>query len=263
MNTSPYIALGSRLLGIPEVITLGVKPNFSEYTSHEKKLITNSRLILYPTLNYAQFFTTMDMKIFPSVETYLYADEKIKQTTLFTMLNIPHPRTKFFYRPKHHLIEQDFNFPFIAKFARGSSRGRGVFLIHNKEELDQYLQCTKIAYIQEYLPHKRDLRVILINYQLVLAYWRHCGPDTFKTNLHQGGKIVFEDIPEEIIKCAEQYARMCKLNDVGFDFIHSKGNWHLIEANMLYGRQGLKEKGLVLKEIIREKLISGELTGSC
>ena len=38
--------------------------------------------------------------------------------------------------------------------------------------------------------------------------------------------------------------------------------WHLIEANMRYGREGLKVRGMDLKQIIREKLLSGELTAA-
>ena len=106
-ENSHFIALGSRLQGIPEVLTLGVKPNFFDYTPHERKLILGSNIILYPTLNYAQLFTTIGKQIFPSLETYLYADEKIKQTTLFYMQGIPHPRTRIYYRLHHKDILKD------------------------------------------------------------------------------------------------------------------------------------------------------------
>jgi hypothetical protein len=33
----------------------------------------------------------------------------------------------------------------------------------------------------------------------------------------------------------------------------------VIEANMQYGREGLKKKNMVLKEVIREKLLAGTL----
>ena len=99
------IALGSRLQGVPEVLTVGVKPNFLDYTAVERKLIMDADIILYPTLNYAQFFTTMGKRIFPSLETYLYSDEKIKQTTLFLMLSIPHPRTRIYYHLHHQDIQ--------------------------------------------------------------------------------------------------------------------------------------------------------------
>lgn len=258
-DNTRFIALGSRLQGVPEVKTLGLKPNFKDYTPRERGLILNSERILFPTLNYAQFLTTMGKEIFPSLETYLYADEKIKQTTLFYMLGIPHPRTRIYYHLHHKDILQDFDFPFIGKLPRNSARGRGVFLISNRDELDRYLQLTNIAYIQEFLSHERDLRVLLINYKPVLSYWRIRQSGNFRTNLSQGGKINFDDLPSEGIKIAIQSATRCRLNDVGLDLIRSQGKWYVIEANMKYGRKGLMMKGLNLKEILRKKLLSGEI----
>ena len=255
----PFVALGRRLQGIPEVITLGVKPNFFDYSVQERKLILGAEIILYPTLNYAQFLTTMEKKIFPSLETYLYADEKIKQTNLFQMIEIPHPRTRVYYHLHHKDIIEEFSFPFVAKLARRSARGGGVFKIHNSEELKSYLGLTRIAYIQEYLPHDRDLRVVLIKYNPVLAYWRIRSPDNFRTNLSQGGKISFDDIPTEGVRLAQDSARKCKFDDVGMDLINCRDTWYVIEANMKYGRKGLMMKGLDLKEIMRQKLLSGEI----
>ncbi len=254
-----FIALGSRLLGVPEVFTLGVKPNFMDYAPHERDLIFSSKRILFPTLNYAQFLTTIGKEIFPSLETYLYSDEKIKQTTLFYMLGIPHPLTRFYYHLHHQDILKDFAFPFIGKLPRCSARGRGVFLIHNKEALEEYLSLTNIAYIQEFLHHDRDLRVVLINYQPVLAYWRISGPGDFRTNLSRGGEISFDHIPPEGVTMAQETAKKCRFNDVGLDLVRSQGKWYVIEANMKYGRKGLKMKGLDLKEILRKKLLSGEI----
>ena len=258
-ENTPFIALGSRLKGVPEVLTLGAKPNYFDYSVQERNLILGAEIILYPTLNYAQFLTTMEKKIFPSLETYLYADEKIKQTTLFHMLEIPHPRTRVYYHLHHNDIIKEFSFPFVAKLARRSAQGRGVFKIHNSEELKSYLRLTSIAYIQEYLPHDRDLRVVLIKYHPVLAYWRIRSPDNFRTNLSQGGKISFDDIPIEGVRLAQNSARKCKFDDVGLDLINSRGTWSVIEANMKYGRKGLKMMGLDLKEIMRQKLLSGEI----
>ena len=201
----------------------------------------------------------MGKKIFPSIETDLYADEKIKQTTLFYMLDIPHPVTRFYFRSKHRFILDDFQYPFIAKLPRASSRGKGVFKITNDQELEKYLTKTRIAYIQEYIPHDRHIRIVLINYQQVISYWLERPPGSFKTNLAQGGTIHFNNIPTDLIAKAEEYARRCKFNDVGFDFIENSGEWYILEANMKYGRQGLKMKGMILKEVIREKLLSGEI----
>jgi len=261
-NNASYVALGSRLRGLPQVITLGVKPNFFDYTPQERALILSSDIILYPTMNYAQFLTTMGKKIFPSLETYLYSDEKIKQTTLFNMLGIPHPKTRIYYHLHHGDILRDFDFPFIAKFPRRSSQGKGIFKINNNDELANYLRFTNVAYIQEFIPHERDLRVILINYSPILAYWRERKKEgTFKTNIHQGGVINFQDIPDDGLSSAREYARKCKFNDVGLDMINIDRKWYLIEANMQYGRKGLNLKGMNLKQILKEKLLKGELAG--
>jgi ribosomal protein S6--L-glutamate ligase len=254
-----YIALGCRLNGVPEVLTLGVRSNFHDYTPEERQKILDAEFILYPSLNYAQYFTTIGKKIFPSVETYLYAGQKMKQTTLFNMLSIPHPRTRVFLQREFDRIEKEFPFPFIAKIPRASSRGRGVYKITDSAQLGDYLKKTKFAYIQEFLPHTKDLRVILINYQPVLAYWRKLSPGDFRTNLFQGGKIDFDNIPRDALELAQEFARKCKFNDVGLDLLQSNGKWYLIEANMQYGRDGMKKKNMVLKEVIREKLLGGSL----
>jgi len=253
------VALGARLRGVPEVITLGVKPNFNDYKAEEKDLIFKSIVVLYPSSNYAQFLATLGKRIFPSLETCLYADEKIKQTTLFYMLGLPHPRTRIYYRLHRPDILDDFGFPFVAKLPRASAQGRGVFKIENRAQLEEYLRRTPVAYIQEYLPHRRDVRVVLINYEPVIAYWREAKAGCFKTNLFQGGGINFAEVPEEAIETARDVARKCRFDDVGLDLIGHRGKWYIIEANMKYGRKGLKMKGLDLKEIIREKLLAGEL----
>jgi ribosomal protein S6--L-glutamate ligase len=255
-----FVALGSRLKGVPEVLTLGVKSNFTDYSEEEKKLIFEASMILYPTTNYAQFFTTLGKPFFPSLETCLYADEKIKQTNLFSMLSVPHPRTKIYYHLHHGEILGDFAFPFIAKLPRASSRGRGVYKIENPDQLQAYLRSTPVAYIQEYLPHDRDLRVILVNYEPILSYWRRRDPANFRTNLHQGGTAQFLEIPDDALSLARDTALRCRFNDVGLDLILCRGKWYVIEANMEYGRQGLCMRGMNLKQILREKLLSGELT---
>jgi len=259
MTDSVFIALGSRLKGVPEVLTLGVRPNFMDYAPAERKKIFDAEIILFPTRNYAELFTTMRKRIFPSLETYLYADEKIKQTTLFYMMGVPHPRTRVYYHLHHADILKEFTFPFMAKIARRSAQGRGVFKIHNPDQLEAYLKLTRIAYIQEYIPHERDLRVLLINYQPVLCYWRIRNPENYRTNLSQGGTISFDGIPPEPVRLARESARKCRFNDVGMDLIQSGDQWCVVEANMKYGRKGLRMKGLDLKEIFREKLLSGEL----
>jgi ribosomal protein S6--L-glutamate ligase len=260
-NGKRFLAIGCRLKGVSEVLTLGVRPNFFDYTPDERMMILQSDPILFPTINYAQYLTTIGKRIFPSLETHLYADDKIKQTTLFQMLGIPHPRTRAYYRRHRNHITADFHFPFIAKIPRNSGCGRGVFLIKDEAGLAEYLARTEVAYVQEYLPHKRDLRVVLINYDPIAAYWRRVPEGDFRANLTRGGSIDFKDVPEEAVALARDTALTCRFDDVGLDLIESEGRWFVIEANMMYGRRGLEAMKMDLKDIIRQKLLRGDIGG--
>ena len=130
------IALEARLRNCKNVLTLGVRTNFSDYSPQEAELIRNADKIYYPTTFYADLFDAMGKATFPSYHTYKCVQDKIKQTALFELLKIPHPRTRVFYgkRQKNSIL-QYFEFPFIGKIPRGSAMGRGVYLIRNKKEL--------------------------------------------------------------------------------------------------------------------------------
>ncbi len=85
------IALGARLKRQPGIHTLGFKPNFSDYSAKEQKLIRQAKKIYYPTAFYADLFNAMGKKTFPNFHTYKFALDKIKQTAIFQLQNIPHP----------------------------------------------------------------------------------------------------------------------------------------------------------------------------
>jgi len=130
------VALEARLKSCCNVITLGVKPNFTDYSDSEAALIRQARKIYYPTPFYADLLDTAGIATFPSYHTYKFVQDKIKQTALFNILGIPHPRTRVFYGKRQFTsITRHFRFPFIAKIPRGSAMGRGVFRIQNSEEL--------------------------------------------------------------------------------------------------------------------------------
>ena len=105
------------------------------------------------------------------------------------MLNISHPRTRVFYgKRQKKMITEHFKLPFVGKIPRGSAMGRGVYLIRNQTELNEYLELTDVAYIQEYLPVDRDIRVVVIGRRIVHAYWRIASQNEFRSNIAQGGR---------------------------------------------------------------------------
>ncbi|WP_299980323.1 RimK family alpha-L-glutamate ligase [Desulfobacula sp.] len=250
MNSRP-VAIGARLKKYPSIQTLGFKPNFQDYSAREQKLILNTEKIYYPTAFYADLFNAMGKKTFPSFHTYKFALDKIKQTAIFNMLDIPHPETKIFYgRKQKQNILKSFAFPFIAKKARGSSKGNDVYLIQNNEELLRCLKHKGPAYIQEYLPIDRDMRIIIIGKKIRLAYWRIAAPDNFKTNLSQGGVISFKPLPQKALDLALTTALRCGWDDVGIDIIERNNQFYVLEGNMKYGTKGFREAGIHYKKMM-------------
>ena len=252
------IALEARLRNCKNVNTLGVRSNFSDYSSQEAELIRVANKIYYPTTFYADLFDAMGKATFPSYHTYKCVQDKIKQTALFELLKIPHPRTRVFYgKRQKNSIQQYFDFPFIAKIPRGSAMGRGVYLIHNEKDLRSYLKEVSPAYIQEYLPINRDIRVVVIGKRIVHAYWRVVTENEFRSNVALGGRIELEEVPQNAKRLALKTAKACRWDDVGIDICEHNGQFYILEANMKYGREGFRKAGLDYDRLM-ESMIENE-----
>lgn len=258
--TNQKIALGGRLKNCGNVITLGVRPNFSDYTPHEAELIRKAENIYYPTTFYADLFDAAGKKTFPSYHTYKCVQDKIKQTALLNLLDIPHPRTKVFYGKRWlSSLSEHFNFPFIAKIPRGSAMGRGVYLIRNEAELSAYAELTPPAYIQEYLPIDRDIRVVVIGSRVVHAYWRIAAPGEFRSNIAAGAKVSLASVPQKALDLALHTARRCRWDDVGIDICEYKGDFYVIEANMKYGKEGFRQAGIDYIRLMESMIENGDI----
>ena len=234
------IALGKRLRSCPAVRSLGVRLDPDLYPPEHLGLIRKSAKIYYPTHHYEDVLLALRKEVFPR-SYYRYLGNKIKQTELFTLLDIPHPRTQIYYgKNRKQKILKDFTYPFVAKIPVGSSQGRGVFLVTMDHELDRYLHHAAPAYIQEYLSFNRDLRIVVIGGQVVHAYWRIGKKDDFRHNVSQGASISFEDIPDEALDFAVFVATRCGFDEVGLDICRVKGKFYVLEANMVFGLVGFR-----------------------
>lgn len=254
------VALEGRLRDCRNVVTLGVKTNFRDYGEEDQRLIREATRIYYPTAFYADLFDAMGKETFPSYHTYKCVQDKIKQTALFELLGISHPSTRVFYgkRQKGN-ISRYFRYPFVGKVPRGSAMGRGVYLIRNDGDLLKYLEGDHPAYIQEYLPHDRDMRFVVIGDSVVHAYWRYNPPEDFRSNVAVGGRIGLEQVPEEAFDLALHTARSCGWNDVGIDVCEHEGRFVVLEANMKYGKEGFRVAGIDYIGMMEKMIENGEI----
>ncbi len=253
------VALGSRLARVPWVRTLGVRPNLEDYPAADLDLIRDAEVIYYPTHHYAALFRAQGKRIFPSLTCHLLLGDKIKQTTLFRLQGVPHPLTRFYYYSQRRRIPDEFDYPFVAKTPRYSSRGEGVFLIRGQADLDRYLADHPVAYIQQLLPEAENLRVVAVNFRPVTAYWRVPRPGEWRANVHAGAAISFENVPEEALRLAADTARACDLDEVGLDLARCRGRWFVLEANMKFGWVGLRAAGVDLARVVGDLIRAGEI----
>jgi ribosomal protein S6--L-glutamate ligase len=254
------LALEARLRPCRNVRTIGVRPNFTDYSSEEAELIRCAEKIYYPTAFYADLFDAMGKPTFPSYHTYKCVQDKIKQSALFQLTGLPHPKTRVFYgKRQQSKIKGFFRYPFIAKEPRGSAMGRGVFLIERDTDLEEYAHNRHICYIQQYLPIDRDIRAVVIGGRVAHAYWRIAVEGEFRTNVARGGRIHLDAVPEAAMSLAVHAARTCGWDDVGLDICYFDGHYTILEANMKYGREGFRAAGIDYYAMMERMIDEGHI----
>ncbi len=251
------MAMGRRARASRSVQPVGVMSNWEDYPVEVREAFKKATRMYYPSVLYDELCGSLGKEIFPR-NYYRFMGNKILQTQLFQLLEIPHPRTRLFYgRNRLERIKDVFPHPFVAKTPVGSSKGKGVFLIESDQGLQDYLDRHRPAYIQEYLPIDRDLRVVVIGARVVHAYWRIRRPGEFRDNVARGATISFENIPAEGLQFAADVARKCSFDEVGMDICRVAGRYFILEANMAYGLEGFRQAGLDLYAVLGKMLDDG------
>ncbi|MAG50125.1 hypothetical protein CL621_00610 [archaeon] len=127
------------------------------------------------------------------------------------------------------------SFPIIIK-KRISSRGKNIFVIDTKKELEKFLSEYDISdyIIEEFLDVEKDIRIILVNNKIVETVERKT---RFKENGNYTGigvKILNKYEPsEEIKKKAILVSKIIGSDFCGIDFIMDKNeNNYLLECNI-------------------------------
>jgi ribosomal protein S6--L-glutamate ligase len=258
------IGVRPRLCGAEGFTVLGFRRPWG-YSEEEIRLIREAPVVYYPTSFYADILAAMGKPTFPGPATYRLLGDKLKQSALFRLLGLPHPRTAAYPPARWGDIPRDFPFPFVAKLPH-TSRGSGVFLVRGEGDLAAYLtrltkggRRSQPAYIQEYLSLERDLRVVCLNRRPVHAYWRERAGDDFRTNVSLGARISFEGVPQEALQFAQEVAERCGLDEVGLDLCEHGGGFLVLEANMAFGLKGFEAAGLDYRKIVKQILESDEI----
>ncbi len=195
-------------------------------------------------------------RIFPSISSYHLGHDKIEMTRAFEACCPANVLQTLILPATPAGIEEaldTFDCPMVAKVVR-SSMGQGVQLIESRSALQAFAAKNDILYLQEYLPIRRDLRVVWVGDRVVSAYWREAPEGGFLNNVAQGGSVSFENIPDTALTLVHKIASSLGINHAGFDIALLDGHCYLLEFNLRFGTHALNRQGIRLEPIIHEYL---------
>ncbi|MFS1513369.1 ATP-grasp domain-containing protein [Chengkuizengella sp. SCS-71B] len=239
-----------RTIGIPNISY--IKP-LNMYKDIEK--IKEADMLLFP--EYWQVNSLvygLKKKIFPSIESYHLGHNKIEMTRVLKAVcpeQIPYTEILSNTDENRRYIMEIFPLPFVAKEIK-NSMGQGVFLIQNEKEFQDYADKVEVLYIQEFLSNDRDLRICVIGDEVVTAYWRIEETGGFHHNVAKGGKVSYDNIPDETLRLVLDVSQKLGINHAGFDVIFNNGKPYILEFNILFGNQGVPKHKVSLEQKIVE-----------
>jgi ribosomal protein S6--L-glutamate ligase len=130
--------------------------------------------------------------------------------------------------------------PILGSMGRGSMKFDDADLAYNAYRLLDRLHHPLI--LQKYIETPgRDIRVFIVGDEVVGAVYKYLPEGEWKSNVAQGGRMVEEEMSEEIIDMAFSATEIMGLDYAGVDILESPEGPVVLEMNASPGWQGLKK----------------------
>ena len=189
--------------------------------------------------------------------TYPFRRSRDKYATQYTLqaAGIPIPKTftteslARAYEKTNEMMPIIYK-PILSSMGRGSMKFDDTDLAFNAYRMLDRLYHPLI--IQGYIQNPgRDIRVFIIGDECVGAVYKYIPEGQWKSNVAQGGKMVEEEMPPEIIELGFKATRAMGLDYCGVDIIESSDGPVVLEVNAAPGWQGLnKATGKDVAELV-------------
>lgn len=175
------------------------------------------------------------VRFVPSLETQFSNKSKENVTLFCTKNNLSIPKTKIFYDKEEGLSYlKNCKYPKIIKRSYGPSNYGGYF-VHKVDSAKEALKLMKIKkyyplYIQECIPLKADIRVMLIGHKPVCAFWRVAGKGQWITNTSQGGYMNYSGVPMGALELAVAASKAAKAEFWACDIAQAGDSFYILEC---------------------------------
>jgi ribosomal protein S6--L-glutamate ligase len=190
------------------------------------------------------------MKIFTAVESQalVRSRDKLRCLQLLAKAGIPIPKSAFAYSPKNvdDVIDQVGGIPVIIKLLEGT-QGLGVILaetrISAKSVIEAFLDVEVNILVQEFVKEAEgaDVRVFVVDGQVVGAMRRKGAEGDFRSNLHRGGTSEVVKLTATEKAMAVKSVRHLGLGIAGVDMLQSKRGYVVNEINSSPGLEGIEK----------------------
>jgi len=221
--------------------------------------------VLLRTYNFhlSSFFESKGIRTINSTESLMDCQDKWKTHELLSSAGLPMPKTLLNFNKEISFDEvaSKLGSPFIIKNNYGS-RGEGVYLIHNDEELKDSLSQFQSGYIfQEFIntSYGKDVRVHVIGGEVIACVLRSSDKD-FRSNFSQGGNATSYEITEEIKQLSIDAAKAMNLEIAGIDLLFGPEGIIICEIN---GIPGFRTVWLTSKTNIPSKIFKYVRESDC
>jgi gamma-F420-2:alpha-L-glutamate ligase len=146
------------------------------------------------------------------------------------------------------LVENFIGFPVVVKTLLGAN-GSGVFLVENEDAFKDLMDLIgetnpNIQIIfQKYVANSRgrDLRLFVVDGEVIASMERRASDGSFKANFSTGGSVHPFEPDEEAIKMALKTADVLNIQVAGIDLLFTDEGYTICEANTFPGFKGLEQ----------------------
>lgn len=203
------------------------------------------------TLDLISSFEKDGFFVINSRESIDICSDKYRTALTLVEADLPTPRTALITDPQkideiHEQVGGEF--PVVAKTIRGS-KGKGVFILESEQSLKSTIDAVmKIddeqeLILQEYLKIDNDMRVIVLDGEVIAVMERGKVKNDFRTNFSLGADIKEVQISEEIAKIAKRSAKAVGAYFCGVDIAISGKTRKpfVIEVNSSPGSEGIEK----------------------
>ncbi len=202
----------------------------------------------YFTLAVLRHFERQGVAIANSPAAIESVADKLHTLQIVAGAGLPVPKTILGKFPVDvGLVERELGFPVVVKKLKGT-RGNGVVLCQDRAQFDDLANLLDGAasgadfLFQQYIraSHGRDVRVLVVNGEVVAAMERQSSDGGFKSNISLGGHGKTITPPKEMAELALKVTQALNLDISGVDILFDTNGYRICEANSAPGFQGLE-----------------------